>query len=71
MEWLTWDDLTEAEKEQAENSFLSMMEDCADNGDTWDKAYYFTLLAHRDKRIEVLKYKRFERQKDGYIFVNI
>lgn len=68
---LRWNDLTETEKEQAEYSFLYMMENYADNGDEDDREYYSMLMVDRAERIEELKSKRFERQEDGYIFVSI
>ena len=69
---LSWKDLTEAEKEQAENSFLSIMEDVAfESDDEWDKEYHKELINDRDLRLGMLKEKSFVRDKDGYIFVSI
>jgi hypothetical protein len=70
--FLRWNDLTETEKEQAENSFLSIMEDVAlDSEDEWDKDYHNKLKTDKELRLGILKEKSFIRDKDGYIFVNI
>ncbi len=70
--FLDWNDLTETEKEQAENSFLSIMEDVAfDSDDEFDKDYHKELKEDRELRLALLKEKSFIRDKDGYIFVNI
>lgn len=70
--FLSWNDLNEKEKEQAENSFLSIMEDVAfDNDDEWDKEYHKELTSDRELRLGILKEKSFIRDKDGYIFVNL
>lgn len=69
---LSWYDLTKEEKEQAENSFLSIMEDVQfDDNDEWNNDYYESLKADRDFRLEMLKGKSFIRDNNGYIFVNI
>ena len=65
---LSWSCLTLEEKEQAENSYLSIMEDCALGGDDWDKAWYQELLNDKDLRIDLLKGKSFRRE-NGYICV--
>lgn len=70
--FLSWNDLNEKEKEQAENSFLSIMEDVAfDSNDELDKEYHKELTSDRDLRLGILKEKSFIRDNDGYIFVNI
>jgi hypothetical protein len=68
---LCWEDLTEAEKEQAENSFLSLMEDMASDGDEYDIVDYEMTRDDRYFRLHRLKCKSFIRDKDGYIFVSI
>ena len=70
--FLKWNDLTEAEKEQAENSFLSIMEDVAfDSDDEWDKDYHKELKTDKELRLGILKEKSFMRDNDGYIFVSL
>lgn len=68
---LYWDDLTPAEKEQAEISYLSILEDVAAQGDEYDIADYECKRDSRSLRLESLKHKTFMRDPDGYIFVNI
>lgn len=68
---LYWDDLTQEEKAQAELSYLSIMEDVAFSGDEDDKKFYERLVEDRDLRISMLEEKTFNREDDGYIFVNI
>lgn len=69
---LHWNDLAQKEQEQAEVTFLSIMEDVAfDSNDEWDKEYHRELENDRDLRLGILKEKSFIRDKDGYIFVNI
>lgn len=69
--YLRWDDLTEAEKEQAEISFLSILEDVASDGDEFDIVDYEMTRDDRYFRLHRLQYKSFIRDKGGYIFVNI
>lgn len=71
MKWLTWNDLTEVEKEQAENSFLSLLEDMANEGDEYDIVDYEMTRDDRYFRLHRLQCKSFIRDKDGYIFVNL
>ena len=68
--FLTWNDLTEKEQEQAENSYLSMMEDMAFDNE-WDRDFYENLKINKDLRIQILKEKFFIRDEDGYIFVSL
>ena len=68
---LRWEDLTLEEQEQAEISYLSILEDIAAQGDVYDKADYECKRDIRSLRLEALSYKLFVRDKDGYIFVNI
>lgn len=68
---LRWNDLTDEEKEQAENSYLYIMECYAISGDELDKEFYSKLMVDKEMRIEMLNSKRFDRQEDGYIFVSI
>lgn len=68
---LYWSDLTTKEQEQAEISYLSILEDIAANGDVYDIADYECKLYSRSLRLEALKYKTFIRDTYGYIFVNI
>ena len=70
-EWLKWDDLNEAEKIQAENSFLSILEDVASDGNEYDIADYEMTRDNRYFRLHRLQCKSFIRDKDGYIFVNM
>ena len=69
--FLNWNDLTEDEKIQAENSFLSILEDIASDGNEFDIADYEMTRADRCFRLDRLQYKSFIRDDDGYIFVNI
>ena len=69
--FLRWDDLTETEKEQAENSFLSILEDMASEGDEYDIVDYEMTRDDRYFRLYRLQCKSFIRDEDGYIFVNI
>lgn len=68
---LLWKDLTPAEQEQAEISYLSILEDVAVQGDVYDKADYECKKDSRSLRLKALSYKTFIRDPDGYIFVNI
>ena len=68
---LLWNDLTNAEKEQAEISYLSILEDVAAQGDEYDQADYECKRDSRSLRLAALKYKTFIRDPDGYIFVNL
>ena len=69
--FLRWNDLTEAEKEQAENSFLSLLEDMASEGDEYDIVDYEMTRDDRHFRLHRLQCKSFIRDDDGYILVNI
>lgn len=69
--FLTWNDLTEEEKIQAEISFLCILEDMASNGDEYDVADYEMARDNRPFRLHRLKEKSFVRDNDGYIFVII
>ena len=69
--FLRWNDLTEAEKEQAENSFLSLLEDIASEGDEYDIVDYEMTRDDRHFRLHRLQCKSFIRDDDGYIFVNL
>lgn len=70
--FLSWNDLNKEEKEQAENSFLSIMEDIAfDDNDEWDIEWHKELTSDRELRLGILKEKSFIRDDDGYIFVNL
>lgn len=69
--FLSWHDLTEAEKIQAEISFLCILEEMASNGDEYDIVDYEMTRDDRPFRLHRLQYKRFIRDDDGYIFVNI
>lgn len=69
--FLNWNDLTEAEKEQAEISYLSILEDIASGGDVHDIAYYEMARDYSDFRMKGLQRRSFIRDDDGYIFVNI
>jgi hypothetical protein len=68
---LLWKDLTEKEKEQAENSYLSILEDIATSGDEYDKADYECKRDDRGLRLRGVQTKSFIRDDDGYIFVNM
>ena len=59
--FLKWNDLTEAEKEQAENSFLSILEDVANNGDEYDIVDYEMTRDDRYFRLHRLQCKSFIR----------
>jgi hypothetical protein len=68
---ILWTDLTDEEKEQAEVSYLSILEDMAADGDVYDKADYECKRDDRLLRLTALQHKTFIRDADGYIFVNI
>ena len=68
---LNWDNLTQEEREQAETSYLSILEDIAADGDVYDKVDYEMKKEYRELRLGSLQRKSFIRDKDGYIFVNI
>lgn len=68
---LLWKDLTLEEQDQAEISYLSILEDMAAEGDEYDQADYECKRDDRSLRLRALQYKTFIRDKDGYIFVNI
>lgn len=68
---LLWKDLTEKEKEQAEISYLSILEDIATNGDEYDQADYECKRDDRTLRLRGVQCKTFIRDDDGYIFVNM
>lgn len=68
---LVWNDLTQEEKNQAEISYLSILEDIATDGDIFDKVDYEMTRDDRSFRLHRLQFKSFIRDKDGYIFVNI
>lgn len=55
--WLTWDDLTDEEKRQATDSYLSIRADAEDDMDDID--------------VSCVECCRFERQEDGYIYVDL
>lgn len=69
--YLNWNDLTEEEKEQAEISYLSILEDISADGDIYDKVCYEMARDDRAFRMAGLIRRSFIRDKDGYIFVNI
>lgn len=68
---LTWNDLTQEERDQAEISYLSILEDIAADGDIFDKVYYEMSRDDKAFRMCGLKRRSFIRDKDGYIFVNM
>ena len=68
---LIWNDLTQEEKNQAEISYLSILEDIAAEGNVFDRVDYECKRDDRSLRLHALQYKSFIRDKDGYIFVNI
>jgi hypothetical protein len=68
---LNWNDLTKEEQIQAENSYLSILEDIAADGDEYDKADYECKRDDRTLRLRGVQCKRFIRDEDGYIFVNM
>lgn len=68
---LNWNDLTQKEQEQAEISYLSILEDIAADGDVFDEADYECKRDDRSLRLNALQYKSFIRDQDGYIFVNM
>ena len=68
---LLWSDLTLQEQEQAEMSYLSILEDIAAQGDVYDQADYECKRDSRGLLLEALKCKTFVRDKNGYIFVNM
>lgn len=68
---LLWNDLTEQEQIQAENSYLSILEDIAENGDEYDKADYECKRDDRTLRLRGVQCKTFIRDNNGYIFVNM
>ena len=68
---LTWNDLTHEEKNQAEISYLSILEDIAAEGDDGDKVYYEMSRDDKAFRMCGLQRRSFIREQNGYIFVNI
>lgn len=68
---LLWKDLTDKEREQAENSYLSILEDIATDGNEYDKADYECKRDDRTLRLRGVQCKTFIRDDDGYIFVNM
>ena len=68
---LLWQDLTEQEQMQAEISYLSILQDIAEEGDEYDKADYECKRDDRTLRLNGVKCKTFIRDNDGYIFVNM
>lgn len=58
------------EKEQAEISYISMMEDIAADEGEDDKKEFEKIKNDNVERIEQLKCKSFIRDEDGYIFIN-
>ena len=68
---LIWKDLTLEEQEQAERSYLSLLEDMAADGDEYDIVDYEMKRDNRNLRREALRYKLFIRDPDGYIFVKL
>lgn len=61
--FLRWDDLTETEKEQTENSFLSILEDMASEGDEYDIVDYEMTRDDRHFRLHRLQCKSFIEMK--------
>ena len=61
--FLRWDDLTETEKEQTENSFLSILEDMASEGDEYDIVDYEMTRDDRYFRLHRLQCKSFIEMK--------
>ena len=68
---LNWNDLTQEERDQAEMSYLSILEDIAADGDEYDQADYECKRDDRKLRLRGVQCKTFIRDKDGYIFVNM
>ena len=68
---LNWNDLTNEEQEQAEISYLYILEDIATDGDIYDKVYYEMAREDPTFRLRGLQRRGFIREDDGYIFVNI
>lgn len=68
MGWLAWSDLTKEEKEQAKESYIYIRE-CEEgrnrNDITSNPDYDYPITA------DGIEYCKFERMKDGYIFINI
>lgn len=59
MSWLTWNDLTDAEKEQAVESYSYIRE------------YEEQKPCSRERAMKNLPGCKFERQADGYIYVDM
>ena len=57
---LNWNDLTQEEREQAEISLLSILEDIASSGDEFDIADYELTRDNRKFRLQRLQYKSFK-----------
>ena len=68
---LNWNDLTQDERDQAEISYLSILEDIAADGDEYDVAYYEMAKTYVSFRLGGLQRREFIRDPDGYIFVNM
>lgn len=68
---LSWNDLSESEKEQAEHSFLSILDDIADCGDVSDCAYYQEMLVFKEERVKALANKTFIRDPNGIFSVSL
>ena len=59
MKWLTWNDLSDMEREQAIESYCGIRE--------WEEQK----PCSRKRAIQDLPCYKFERQEDGYININI
>ena len=71
MRMLNWNDLTQGEQDQAEVSYLSILEDIAAEGDIYDKVYYEMSRDDKAFKMSGLQRRSFIRDQDGYIFVNM
>ena len=68
---LLWNDLTKQEQIQAENSYLSILEDIASDGDEYDIVDYECKRDDRTLRLRGVQCKTFIRYSYCYIFVNM
>lgn len=68
---IKYNDLSKAEKHRAKSSYLSLMEDLASEGSEEDVLLYNKLKDDAAFLLKMIRTKSFNRDKDGYIFVNL
>ena len=68
--FLNYEDLNQKEKEQAEFSYMCLMQELAEYEDVNDVAFYNRLLRDDDFKLKMVKSRKYTRNKDGDIFVD-